>query len=287
MQAGGRSAAAELCAQVQYAQGGVFDELEGFGRADFALAFDQARGGGEVDGQPVVAGCEAVCQLGGGFGNVGVVHGCGDCLHHAFARFHENGGGVCQRVGGCDGFDGEAAAAAAFVFAADAAGPHAFCAEGQVGQVGQAVAEEGDGKGERFAGCVAGAVVEGRADGIGPAQVAAGLLILRHGQQLADGTDRCVQYAGLLVVGSVASFRAEGTVQDVGECAAHCAALEGMPEDRLLGAAVEGEMVDGEGDVKMRGHAAFFSSHLFTGWPGRTAHIGYIPGCCAPCGRGG
>ena len=60
-----------------------------------------------------------------------------------------------------------------------------------------------------------------------------------------------MQYAGLLVVGSVASFRAEGTVQDAGECAAHRAALEGMPEDRLLGAAVEGEMVDGEGDVKM------------------------------------
>lgn len=189
LQAGGRSAAAELCAQVQYAHGGVFDELEGFGRADFALASDQARGGGEVDRQPVVAGFEAVCQLGGGFSNVGIGHGRGDGLHHAFARFHEDGGRVCQRVGGSDRFDGEAAAAAAFVFAADAAGRHAFCAEGQVGQVAQAVAEEGDGKGERFAGCVAGPVVEGWADGIGPAQIAAGLLILRHGQQLADGAD--------------------------------------------------------------------------------------------------
>ena len=189
LQAGGRSAFAELRAQVQYAQGGIFDELEGFGRADFALAFDQARGRGEVDRQPVVAGFEAVCQLRGGVSNVGVVHGRGDGLHHAFARFHEHGGGVCQRVGGCDRFDGEAAAAAAFVFAADAAGPHAFCAQGQVGQVAQAVAEEGDGKGKRLAGCVAGPVVEGRADGIGPAQVAVGLLILRHGQQLADGTD--------------------------------------------------------------------------------------------------
>ena len=229
LQAGGRSAPAELCAQVQYAQSGVFDELEGLGRVDFALAFDQARGRGELDRQPVVPGFQAVCQLRGGVNNVCIVHGRGDGLHHAFARFHEDGGRVCQRVGGSDRFDGEAAAAAAFVFAADAAGSHAFCAQGQVRQVAQAVAEERDGKGERLAGCVAGPVVEGRADGIGPAQVAVGLLVLRHRQQLADGTDRRVQYAGLLRVGGVPSFRAEGTTQDAGERAPHRAALEGMP----------------------------------------------------------
>lgn len=57
-----------------------------------------------------------------------------------------------------------------------------------------------------------------------------------------------------------------------------------MPADRLLRAAVEGEMVDGEGDVWMRGHAAFFSSHLVTAWPDRIAHTVCSPGCCAPCG---
>ena len=66
-----------------------------------------------------------------------------------------------------------------------------------------------------------------------------------------------MQYVGLLVAGSVASFRAEGTAQDAGECAAHCAALEEAPYDRLLGATVEGEMVDGEGDVQLWDHAHF------------------------------
>ena len=132
---------------------------------------------------------QTACQLCGGLSNVCVFYGCGDGMHHAFTRLHEHRGRLCQRVGRCDRLDSEAAATPSVIFAANAARPHAFCAQGKVGQIAQVVAEKGDGKGERLAGCVAGTVVEGRADGIRPAQVPVGILLLRHRQQLADGAD--------------------------------------------------------------------------------------------------
>ena len=209
--------------------------------------------------------------------------GRGDRLHHALARLHEHRRRLRQRVGRCDRFNGEAAAAAAVVFAADAARPHALHAQGQVGQVAQVVAEEGDGKGEGIAGCVACPVVERRTDGVGPPQVAAGILLLRHGQQLADGTDRRVQHIRLLAGGSVASLRTEGAAQDAGKRPPHRAAFEGVPEDRLLRAAVEGEMVDGKGGVQLHATLSLnsgakweqrdFGSCLFRAYPSRSGRV--------------